>query len=54
MPDDFERLPCGCVMGSIGDAFVYIPCSVLCKFYLHAVDLAKQAGKPIETHIMKG
>ena len=48
----FERLPCGCVMGNIDNAFILIPCSLLCEFYLFAMDEAKKQGTPIQTKLM--
>lgn len=50
--EGLERLPCGCVCGTIGDAFVYMPCSLLCEFYLYAVAESKRQGKPLITKVL--
>jgi hypothetical protein len=49
-----ERLPCGCVMGNTDDGvFFYMPCSLLCEFYLYAMNQAKKAGTEIITRVME-
>lgn len=42
-----ERLPCGCEMGTVGDAFVMRPCSPDCKYWRYAMAEAERAGKPV-------
>jgi hypothetical protein len=42
-----QRLPCGCVMDTVGDAFVYQPCSLNCEYYLYVVQQSKKLGKPL-------
>jgi hypothetical protein len=52
----YERLPCGCVMGTeeLGPdpadrVFVYEPCSLRCEFYLYVVAETRRQGKPVRT-----
>lgn len=40
-------LPCGCRMSTVGDAFVFEPCSPSCEYYLYALNESKRQGKPI-------
>lgn len=42
-----ERLPCGCEMGTVGDAFVMRPCSPDCKYWRYAKAEAERQGKPL-------
>ena len=44
-----ETLPCGCQMGQAGEAFVFIPCSLLCPWYRYVVDQSAELGRPLET-----
>lgn len=43
----FDTLPCGCQMGTVGDAFVMQPCSPDCPYYCYAVAETKRQGKPV-------
>jgi len=45
--DTTERLPCGCVVATVGDAFVMRPCSLGCEYYLFAVAETKRQDKPL-------
>jgi hypothetical protein len=47
----FDLLPCGCIVGNAGPAFVMQPCSLLCENYLYAMKLANELGHPV---IMRG
>jgi hypothetical protein len=42
-----ERLPCGCVIGNHGEAFVMRPCSPDCEYYRYFRDEAARQGKPV-------
>lgn len=42
-----ERLPCGCVIDTIGDAFVMQPCSLTCTYYRYAMEQAEKMAKPV-------
>lgn len=44
---DAELLPCGCLIGTAGDAFVMQPCSPLCEFYRYFVAESDRQAKPI-------
>ena len=46
LPDDAERLPCGCVAATIGDRFVYQPCSLNCHWYKYVMDQAAEMSIP--------
>lgn len=45
---DLERAPCGCKMGTKGEAFIYEPCSPTCDLYAYAIEEARKMGKPIQ------
>lgn len=45
---DVERLPCGCVIGNAGDAFVMQPCSPTCEYYLYFLAESGRQAKPVE------
>lgn len=45
---DVERLPCGCVIGTAGDAFVMQPCSPGCEYYQYFVAESRRQGKPVQ------
>lgn len=45
---DTERLPCGCIIGNHGDAFVMQPCSPDCTYYRYFVAEANRQGKAIQ------
>jgi hypothetical protein len=47
--DRAVRLPCGCVIDTVGDAFVMQPCSLDCHYFRYAMDEAKRQGKPVQT-----
>lgn len=42
-----DRLPCGCEMGQVGEAFVYRPCSLDCRYYRYAMAEAERQDKPM-------
>lgn len=42
-----DRLPCGCEMGVVNDAFVIRPCSPDCKYWRYAQQQAKAYDKPM-------
>lgn len=42
-----DRLPCGCRIGTVEDAFVMEPCSPNCPYFQYTVDEARRQGKPI-------
>ena len=44
---DLSRFPCGCVVGTVEEAFVMIPCSVECEYFQYAMGRAAELGKPI-------
>jgi hypothetical protein len=44
---DAERLPCGCVIGHHGDAFVIQPCSPTCEYYRYFLAESARQAKPI-------
>lgn len=44
-----KTLPCGCVMDTVGDAFVYQPCSPDCQYYLYVQQQQKKKNMPIST-----
>lgn len=46
-PSQLERLPCGCEMGEVGDAFVMRPCSPGCEYWRYAMAEAERQGKPV-------
>ena len=48
-PEPLEELPCGCKMGSVGDAFVMQPCSTDCQYFRYAVAETKRQGKAVHT-----
>lgn len=41
-------LPCGCVIGVFGDAFVMIPHDTRCTYYQYALEETAAQGKPIQ------
>lgn len=43
------RLPCGCVIDTVGDAFVMQPCSLDCHYFRYAMAESKRQGKPVQT-----
>lgn len=43
--EDEMDLPCGCVMWNEGDAFVYLPHSPDCQYYLYVLEEAQRQGK---------
>jgi hypothetical protein len=45
--------PCGCVFGNIGDAFVCVPCSLVCPNYLYFRQAANAQGKPVEVQVRR-
>lgn len=49
-----ERLPCGCVIDTVGDAFVMMPCSPNCQYFRYAMREAARQGKPIRPIIDPG
>jgi hypothetical protein len=49
--EDAERLPCGCIVGTIGDAFAIRPCRSGCRYYLFVLAEAARQGKPISTAV---
>lgn len=51
--EGLKELPCGCVMGKVGDAFIIKPCSPNCKYFLYAIDVTKKQGKPLLAMIDK-
>lgn len=46
-PKGAETLPCGCVIDTVGDAFVMQPCSPDCEYYLYAMEQAAAKGTPV-------
>lgn len=42
-----ETLPCGCIIDTVGDAFVMQPCSPGCEFYRYALEQSAAQGKPV-------
>lgn len=42
-----ERLPCGCEVENIDDAFVIRPCSLTCKYFRYAQEESRRQGKPL-------
>lgn len=46
---EYQRLPCGCQMGTDDDKFIFIPHSLDCKYYLYTLAESKRQGKPIIT-----
>lgn len=42
-----SRLPCGCEIGPVGDALVFRPCSMRCKYAVYAVEESRRQGKPL-------
>lgn len=53
MPNVEEAItaPCGCWFGSIDDAFVIEPCSLLCPLYLYALEEGKKQGKQFDVRV---
>ena len=51
---DYYRIDCGCEMGTVDDAFVYRPCSLLCRWYAYFTAQAREAGKPSMTMVDNG
>jgi hypothetical protein len=45
--EDYHHLPCGCSFWNEGDKFFYQPCSPLCKFYIYALEQAKEKHIPM-------
>ncbi len=43
-----ERLPCGCVVETVGETFVMRPCEPGCEFYRYALDQSKRLGMPTQ------
>jgi hypothetical protein len=46
-----ERLPCGCVIDTVGDAFVMQPCSPDCKYYRYAMAESQRQRKEVRVII---
>lgn len=44
---DQRTLPCGCVIGSYGDAMVIIPCDYTCANYQYTLSESARQAKPI-------
>jgi hypothetical protein len=44
LADDYLVIPCGCETGTVDDAFVLRPCSLLCDWYLFTIGEAKRQG----------
>lgn len=43
-----EKLPCGCAMSTVDDAFVFEPCSLTCEYYLYVQQQMAAKGMPAE------
>lgn len=43
-----ERLPCGCIVDMVGEAFVMDPCDPDCEYYRYALEESKRQGKSVE------
>ena len=41
-----QRLPCGCVIGDSGDAFVMQPCAPSCEYYQYFLAESARQNKP--------
>lgn len=41
-----ETLPCGCIIGDNGDAFVMQPCKPSCEYYKYFLAEAARQRKP--------
>lgn len=41
------RLPCGCVIDTVGQTFVMQPCSLDCHYFRYAMAEAERQGKPV-------
>lgn len=44
-----ETLPCGCIIDTVGDAFVMQPCRPDCTYYRYAMAQAHRQGMPVRT-----
>lgn len=42
------NLPCGCVMETVGEAFVMTPCSPDCTYYLYAMKQGRKQWNRVE------
>jgi hypothetical protein len=45
---DAERLPCGCIIGTAGEALAIEPCSAGCQYFQYFLAEAARQGKPIQ------
>lgn len=52
MAEGMTRLPCGCRMGTLDDAFVFQPHDLRCKYYLYVLDQMKEQRKPVEVVVI--
>jgi hypothetical protein len=50
-PDYYVIQECGCEMGTVDDAFVFRPCSLLCRWYVYFTAQAQAQGKPPQTMV---
>lgn len=42
-----EKLPCGCAMGTVGEAFVFQPHALDCQYYLYVMEQMRAQGKDV-------
>jgi hypothetical protein len=42
-----ERLPCGCIVDTVGDTFVMQPCRPDCTYFRYALAQAARQGMPV-------
>jgi ssDNA-binding Zn-finger/Zn-ribbon topoisomerase 1 len=46
-----KTLPCGCIVDTVGDAFVMQPCSPDCEYYRYVLAESARQHKPLELMI---
>ena len=51
LADDYHLLPCGCEMGTVDLAWVYRPCSLLCRWYVYTLDRARALAIDTQTRV---
>lgn len=47
MEPELDTLECGCRVGLVGDAFIFLPHDLMCWAYLYVLDQAAAQGKPV-------
>lgn len=51
---EIQTLPCGCVAGNVGDAFVIDPCSADCASFHYVLSQARKMEKEIRAVKVEG